>query len=77
MNQLCLSTALLVFLGTWWVKPGTSARVSPGSLLFYRLGTGDEGSPWKMLRYRHGVGAAKLLCISSGKFSSLHFREIP
>ena len=57
------------------VKPGTGPRESPGSLL-YRQGTGDERSSWKALRYRCGVGTAKSFCISSGKFSSFHFRGL-
>ena len=59
------------------VKPGSGPRESPSSLLFYRLETGDEGGPWKALRYRCGVGTAKSLCISYGKFSSFHCRDIP
>lgn len=59
------------------VKPASGPRLSPESFLLHRLGKGVEGSPWKGMGYRGGMGTANPLWIYPDKLGSFSSRDIP
>ena len=80
MSRLCLSTALLVLLGTLvaGTPEGDDSNKDSKSQLLSPLQTGwrEKGSPWKGLGSRGGASITNPHWISPGKLGNFHSRDI-